>query len=225
MSETTEATSAPPDRTEPPAPKGRLPLGFRLRQSWRRMRSRCWLNLRVWVPFLLNPFERRRLVRFPAREFRDGMTWKVEFGGGCWRCGAAAEPPVVSWRGKVRAFEYPIQIIAGGSLTLLLTLLVGQLLPNVVSTVLFCAVLLISVGVFWAKSWSEQIEITIDTCDTHRDEYPDPQLAVYDEELLLFFPTVDLAKSARAQVDRRCREGSRAADYRHRSMGWEEEEG
>ena len=71
----------------PPAP---------VRQASDSVLRQCWLNLRVWMPFLLNPTDRDRQVVYWARDSRDGLLWKVAFPKQCWRCSETAIGMIVS---------------------------------------------------------------------------------------------------------------------------------
>lgn len=158
---------------------------------WHDLRPKLhqtWLNLRVWMPVLLNPSERQRQIRYWARESCEGHTWMIALPARCWYCGRTDGLRTREYRTEVRGFEYPLLILAtaaGAALFLLLFSWVAALL----------ALLLAAVGIA-VKSWREDVRLVISTCDEHAADLRRPDMVLDQGELFVYSPTHQLAAAA-----------------------------
>jgi hypothetical protein len=160
----------------------------------------AWQNLKVWIPFFLNPQDRLCQVVYHAREHREGFVWHVRLPRVCWQCGGDGD----LWERQVelprRGFENPLSIVAAtlGSAAFFLLLAISFR-----SLSMFIAGLLaLVVGglVLWAKSWIETVNIEMATCPQHADALCLPGIVVYENELHLFLPNQRLADATRAAL-------------------------
>jgi hypothetical protein len=201
----------PADARPPVADDVDRPPTWRQR-LWQRARpgvGQAWLNMRVWMPFLINPFERKRLIRYTSREDRVGLSWKIGLPPQCWSCGQEEGLKRKRYSTDVRAFEFPIGVAAGTLLALLLVGIVAWCLPHpLISAILALLTLVLGATVFWLKSWREKVSVTVWSCPEHLDAVERPDLAIYDEELFLFLPSAELTKAALAQQKERRKRGS-----------------
>jgi len=159
----------------------------------------CWLNLRVWLPFFINPTDRARQVVYWARDSRDGLLWKVALPKQCWECAATEKVKKREFRRSVRSFEYPLPILIGTlSLAAVFVLLAlwlwTKLLVGALAMLVLCGLLLL------IKSWIEDVRVVVWSCARHADELPAPELVVDREQLYLYAPTAALAKEANDQI-------------------------
>jgi hypothetical protein len=162
---------------------------------WRQ----SWLNLRVWVPFLLNPTDRDRQVVYWARDSRDGLMWKVAMPKQCWECGTTDSVKKREFRRSVRSFEYPLPILVGTLSMAALLFVLGvwlwwMLLVGALVMVALCGALLL------IKCWIEDVRVIVWSCARHSDDLPPPELVVDREYLYLYAPTATLAQEANAQI-------------------------
>ena len=174
----------------PPPQPARQRSDSRMRQSW--------LNLRVWIPFLLNPSDADRQVKYWARDNRDGLMWKVAFPKQCWECGEKDDVKKREFRRSVRSFDMPLPILIG-TLTFAALFLAGgiwlwgPLLYCALGLVVLCGALLL------VKSWVEDVRVILWSCPRHAESLPAPELVVDGEQLFVYAPTAPLAKEANAQ--------------------------
>jgi hypothetical protein len=187
------------------------------RRLWLRMRPRLrqtWLNVRVWLPFLMNPFDRKRLIRYTSKENRVGLSWDIELPVICWQCGQDHGLRRRKFSTDLRSFEYPIGVVAGTMLGLLLVAMAAWCMPHaLISAGLAAAVVLLGVVVIWLKSWREHVDLQMWGCEEHRKQAVQPEMAAYDEELYVYLPTIELTKAAlKEQKDRRRGNREAAAD-------------
>ncbi|MGE0606460.1 MAG: hypothetical protein AB7O62_04975 [Pirellulales bacterium] len=172
---------------------------------------RAWVNLRVWLPWLMNPFERKRLIRFNSRENRVGFDWKLDLPVQCWKCGEETDLKKKKYSTDVRCFEYPVQIGLGALATFILFAILAPCMPGWSTALLMLMVPVLAVLLFRVKSWNEHVDMVIWSCPEHRSELALPDMAAYDEELHVSLPSAGLAKAARTeQTDRR--RGNRPPD-------------
>ena len=157
----------------------------------------------------MNPFERKRLVKYRSRENRVGLTWTVALPPQCWECGATNDLKDRHWTVDVRSFEYPIAVVAGTLAVILVVLVIGWLLPWWATLSLLIAALVVGTAVFWIKSWSERVVIAMSACPDHSTEATMPDVVVYDDELFVYLPTSRLAKAATAELSAQRRTAGR----------------
>lgn len=168
-----------------------------------------WLNIRVWIPVLLNPGERAREVRYWTREARHRGTWEVALPKQCWKCGETENLRKREWSLDRYSFEYPT-LIAGIAL--------GTVIPSLLLATKFMTTFFLTVAFFafvgaivavYLKSWSEQVRVIMSTCEEHADSMPSPEVAIDQGELYLYAPTPQLAEVAREELKLRRREMKR----------------
>jgi hypothetical protein len=204
------STDHPPADGRPVAEEADRPPTWRQR-LWQRAQPglrQAWLNARVWMPFLINPFERKRMIRYTSREDRVGLSWKIGLPPQCWSCGQEDGLRRKRYSADVRAYEFPIGVAAGTFLALVLIAISSLCLPGWATVTLMSLALLAGIVIFWLKSWPEQVSVTIWSCPEHQADVTRPEMAVYDEELFLFLPSVELTKAALAQQKERRKRGS-----------------
>jgi hypothetical protein len=203
-----QADDSPPDAAVVPEPGWRQ----RLWRRWQPTLRQALVNVRAWIPFLLNPYQRKRLVRYTAREKRGGLTWGIELPNQCWKCGKEDELTIIRVSRQVRAFEYPLSVVCGTILGIF-SVCLGQCLMGPLLTVSLCLVVLaVGILVFFLKSWQERVELVLWTCDEHQALFQEPDVATFEEELYLFLPTVKLAKAADAELQVQRRSGRRPGE-------------
>lgn len=159
-----------------------------------------WLNLRVWVPFLLNPTDRDRQVVYWARDCRDGLLWKIALPKQCWGCGTNEGVKKREFRRSVRSFEYPLPILIGTLSFAALFLVLGLWLWTIVLLACALAMLALCGLLLLIKSWIEDVRVVMWSCPRHADDLPAPELVVDREQLYLYAPTAGLAKEANAEI-------------------------
>lgn len=206
-----EPTSA---ATPPDEPTGERRPGWRqrIRDRMQPGLHRTWLNLRVWLPFLMNPFERKRLIRYTPKENRVGLDWKIDLPEQCWKCGEPTDLKKKKFSSDVRSYEYPVQIVIGAALTILMFLFANCLLSGWVTALLILLTLVLAGLLIRAKSWQEHVDLLIWSCPEHRKELVPPELVAYEDELHVHLPSAELTKAALAELADR-RRGNRRPDY------------
>lgn len=169
----------------------------RFRARLRPIARQSWLNLKIWVPFLLNPSDRNRQVTYHAREHREGFRWTILLPRQCWQCGTEEQLWDREFEIDRHGFEHAVTIVvaslgcAGFFLLFFIATFRWQLL-------LFAILSLVMGGaVLWAKSWLETVTITIATCPAHANDLVFPGAVVDQNELHLFMPTERLANATR----------------------------
>ncbi len=172
-----------------------------------------FLHLRVWLPFLINGYDRRRLVRYLARDLRVGMQWTVELPQCCWQCGAAQRLSPRAWQTTVRCYESALPI-AGGAVVALVFVAIAGLWLGWVWTLLSAVLIVAGAALLIAiKSWPEHVDLVLWTCPEHAARVPCPDVVSDDDELYVFLPTETLANEARDQLRQRRQQGRRASDH------------
>lgn len=195
MSETTS-------NTPPPLP-GANDVASRTQVLLARLRPLArqgWWNLKVWVPFLLNPAERIRQVTYHSRENREGFHWTIQLPNHCWKC----DQQEGLWRREIeidlRGFEHAITIVAGAVGCFVFFFFFAAVFRSSVMLLFALLSLAGAAGVFYAKSWLETVTVHISTCPEHAPELPMPDMVTHENELHVFMPTERLAAAARAQL-------------------------
>lgn len=194
-----------PDPTRPHAPIDSQPAndGF-LARWWPRAQplvQQTWVNLRVWIPFFMNPDLRDRRIRYWAREHREGMTWKIALPSQCWHCRGKEMLRSREYDVEVKAFEYALEVVAGTAAAVLLVWLFALWLGSWKLLVFSLFLAAAGVGIVMVKSWTEQVRLVMWTCRDHADQMRQPELAVNQNELHVFLPTISLAQATQAELE------------------------
>ncbi len=203
---------SPPPADEPEAVERRPSFASKQFDKMRPGLHRAWVNLRVWLPWLMNPFERKRAIRFNSRENRVGFDWKIDLPVQCWKCGEQTDVKKKRFSTDIRCFEYPVQIVLGALATLVLFAILGACMPGWTTALLMLMVPVLAGLLFRVKSWNEHVDLIIWSCPEHRPELTPPDMAAYDEELHVSLPSAELAKAARTEQQDR-RRGNRPTDH------------
>lgn len=171
--------------------------------------QQTWLNIKVWIPVLLNPGDRAREVRYWTREAKHRDTWELALPKQCWDCGSTENLRKREWRLELHSFEYPTLIVGIALGTAIPALwLASKWMTAFFLTVAFVA-LVGGIVAIYLKCWPEQVRIIMSTCEEHADTMPSPEVVVDQGELYLFAPTAQLAEAAREELKKRRREMKR----------------
>ena len=176
-----------------------------LRERWvwlRPLARQAWINLQVWLPILQNRTERERLVKFHPREHREGTRWSLDLPKQCWQCGATETLWDRELELEVRAFEYPLQVLAGMLGAAGFFLFVAWVAGSWKSLLLYLLSLIVGGIVLWVKSWPETVKMRLWTCPQHAAEMRAPTMGIEEGELFLFMPSEGLADEARRELRR-----------------------
>ncbi len=207
--ESTEQSTNEPSDPQPAETEKKHGLFARYWPYARPYLRQTWLNIRVWIPVLLNPGDRARQVRYWTREARHRGTWEVALPKQCWKCGETENLRKREWSLERYSFEYP---------TLIAGIAVGTGIPSLWLATKFMTTFFLSVAFFafvgaivaiYLKSWSEHVRIIMWTSEKHADNMPSPEVVIDQGELYLFAPTAQLAEVAREELKRRRREMKR----------------
>ena len=176
---------------------------LRERLIWLRPLARqAWINLQVWLPILQNRTERERVVKFHPREHREGTRWSLDLPKQCWQCGATETLWDRELELEVRAFEYPLQVLAGMLGAAGFFLFVAWVAGSWKSLLLYFLSLIVGGIVLWVKSWPETVKMRLWTCPQHAAEMRAPTMGIEEGELFLFMPSEGLADEARRELRR-----------------------
>ncbi len=159
-----------------------------------------WLNLRVWLPVLLNPPLRARTVQYGAREAREGFRWRIELPERCWKCGGGAQLQLRRCEVERRSFEYPLVMVASALGAAFFFFLLMYWIDSVTLAFLFLASLAAAPILLWVKSWQEHVALAAWACEAHAAEPVELDMVVDQDELYLYAPTVELAEVARQEL-------------------------
>jgi hypothetical protein len=176
-----------------------------LRERWiwlRPLARQAWINLQVWLPFLQNRTERERLVKFHPREHREGTRWSLDLPKQCWQCGATETLWDRELELEVRAFEYPLQVLAGMLGAAGFFLLLAWAFGSLKMVAFYLLSLIVGGIVLWVKSWPETVKMRMWTCPQHAAEMRAPTMGIEEGELFLFMPSEGLADEARRELRR-----------------------
>lgn len=160
----------------------------------------AWLNLKIWVPFLLNPADRLRQVTYHAREQREGFHWSIILPRQCWHCARTDGLLDRELEIERRGFEHAVAIVMGMLASFGFFFLLFAASRSVFMLLLMLASLGVGAGLLWAKSWVETISITEATCREHAETMQFPRTVVDQNELHLFMPNDQLAEATRQQL-------------------------
>lgn len=192
------AQASPPDSADANTPRT-------ARAAWqslaRRLRHAAWMNLQVWIPQLLAPHLRRRLVQYWGRESRDGTTWIIALPKTCYRCGTQQGLSTVRLERRVRGFDGPLGVLYVSGAAALATLLIGMLFGWSGWYLASLFILLLGPALVWSRSWVDDVKLSISTCSEHQADLEFPELVLYERDLYLFAPSEQLAEAARKQLD------------------------
>lgn len=210
------ATSSQRGKPSEAAPRrssasGMAGFGLPKEKNWR---TRSLDYLRVWIPQLLTEEHSARLVQYWARESRQGAAWRIALPRQCWQCAAKDSLKSEMLNVDVRGFTAPQAILGGGAFTALCLVMLAIALSWWNGILLAIVVLAACAAVFWLKSWKDRVQVGISTCQVHAKELQYPDLVLYDNDLYVFTPTVQLAKAARDELSasRRLGKGPVAVD-------------
>ena len=198
---------------QPPPPKT---VG---KPSWMQgVIRQTWINSRAWVPFLMNPFERTRLVRYSAMDNRTGLTWNVTLPHMCWFCASDDQLSPRPLKVSVRSFEYPLQVLEGTLAAMFLIVLANCLLGIWWTLILLATAPLVGATILLVKSWPEPVRLNAWACPAHADETINPELVAYNDELYVYVlePAIAEAATEQLQAERR---GSRRRAFDKVSSG------
>ena len=200
-----EPQSREPQSREPqsrePRPRRKRRLGF-VRSRLREI----WLNLQVWIPFLINPFERRRMLRLhehdrlQGRDCRHDLDWSVELPRQCWKTGDVVGLEPCVFERRLRSFERPLAILGVMFLGLMVVSTLSCLLGPWLTPMLYAAILLLGLIVLAIKSWRENVRLTIWSRPEHVEALNCPDMVVHNDHLFLHLPNTDLARASAAAV-------------------------
>ncbi|MGD9647729.1 MAG: hypothetical protein AB7U73_18600 [Pirellulales bacterium] len=213
-----DAPAEPPLPPRESAPDGRPPAGRGadlsakraaatgwLAERWvwlRPLVRQAWINLQVWLPFLQNRTERERMVKYHPREHREGTRWAVDLPKQCWQCGATETLWDRELELEVRAFEYPLQVLAGMLGAAGFFLFLAWAFGSWRMLLFYFLSLLVGGVVLWVKSWPETVKLQMWTCPQHAAEMRSPTMGIEEGELFLFMPSELLAEQARRDLRR-----------------------
>jgi hypothetical protein len=172
--------------------------------------ARLAVNLKVWAPFLSNPFQRSTLVRFAAEDDRVGLSWNVVLPRQCWHCGQKTGLTPTEYEQTLRAFDNPIAILGGGLAGVIIGLILLLVMPGFVAFVLFVLLIAIAAGVMLLKSWQETVRLTMFSCPAHVAEMRSPEMAIDDQKLHVFLPTAELAAATADEMAERRKQHARS---------------
>jgi hypothetical protein len=171
------------------------------RWIWLRPLARqAWINLQVWLPFLQNRTERERMVKYHPREHREGTRWAIVLPRQCWRCAATDTLWDRELELEIRAFEYPLQVLAGMLGAAGFFLFLAWAFGSWRMLVFYLLSLLVGGVVLWVKSWPETVKLQMWTCPQHAAEMRAPTMGIEEGELFLFMPSEQLADQARRDL-------------------------
>ncbi|MCL6504627.1 MAG: hypothetical protein K6T86_18255 [Pirellulales bacterium] len=196
--------SKPGDETQPVRSSSAAPTS-----PLRRLRHAVWLNVQVWIPDLLAPHLRRRLVQYWGRESRNGTTWSIPLPAECFRCGKKQNLQAIRLKRQLRGFDSPVGLLFTAGIGALVTLALGIFFSTYVWYVASLLFLVVGVGLTWSRSWVDDVELSISTCPDHAAEVEFPELVLYERDLYLFAPTEQLAEAARKELDAQRRRDKR----------------
>jgi hypothetical protein len=158
-----------------------------------------WLNLRIWLPFLLNRADRTRQVVYWSREYRQGLTWDIALPKQCWKTGATDGLERVKFTVSLRSFEYPLPLFGGTLVLVALILLIAWL----VGWWMGLLVALLAAGGGFAllmiKSWRETVNVSLWSLPEHVDVLSRPDVVSDQDQLYVYVPTSALAEAALAE--------------------------
>jgi len=190
-------------------------------RTWAQgLMRQTWINARAWVPFLMNPFERTRMVRYSAMDNRTGLTWNVTLPHMCWFCAGDDQLSPRPLKLSVRSFEYPLQVLAGTLSVLVLSVVLWLCFLGLWKTLALCAAtILIGIAILLVKSWQEPVRLNAWACPTHADETINPELVAYNDELYVYVLEPAIAEAATEQLQAERRSSRRRAFEKVSSAG------
>lgn len=203
------AGTSPDDQADAqasPQPSAARPRRRRFGQFVRSRLRQIWLNVQIWIPFLLNPFERRRLLRLNEhdrlgdREVRYDLDWTVELPYVCWKTSQTRDLVPCVFERRLRSFERPLTILGVMFLGLMVVSSLSCLLGPWLTPTLYGTIVLLGLTVLLLKSWRENVRLTIWSRPEHVDELSCPDMVVHCDHLYIHLPSTELARAATAAV-------------------------
>ena len=166
----------------------------------------AWLNVQIWIPFLLNPFERRRMLRLnehdrlDERPIRYDLDWTVELPQLCWKTAQTTGLVPCVFELRLRSFERPLTILVAMFLGLMFVSSLSCLLGPWLTPTLYGTIVLVGLIVLFIKSWRENVHLTIWSRPEHAEELACPRMVVHNDHLYIHLPSTELARAAAAAV-------------------------
>ncbi len=185
-----------------PRPRRRRRLGHFARSRVRQV----WLNVQIWIPFLLNPFERRRLLRLNEHDRLSGhvvrydLDWTVELPRMCWKTGQAGDLVPCVFERRLRSFERPLAILGVMFLGLMFVSSFSCLLGPILTPILYGTIVVLALIVLLIKSWREKVHLTVWSLPEHADAVECPDMVVHNDHLYIHLPSTELTRAASAEV-------------------------
>jgi len=173
--------------------------------------GQAWLNLVVWYPFLLGGRLRARRVVYDGREASQGGKWILTLPKQCWCCGTQQRVESQQVTRDLRTFDVPPAMLLLGAVATVLLLLIG-VFTSIWVVILGLLLIAAGAGLLMLKNWREPVRMVMWSCEAHAAEMRAPDLVLYDNELVLFAPSVSLAEAATAELMARRRKGRRYAE-------------
>lgn len=166
----------------------------------------AWLNVQIWIPFLLNPFERRRMLRLNEhdrlgeRPVRYDLDWTVELPQLCWKTAQTTGLVPCVFEKRLRSFERPLTILGAMFLGLMFVSSLSCLLGPWLTPTLYGTIVLLGLIVLFIKSWRENILLTVWSRPEHADDLACPHMVVHNDHLYIHLPSTELARAAATAV-------------------------
>ena len=172
-------------------------------------KQQAWLNLQVWLPFLMNPRQHQRMVKYAARESRQGGVWSLLLPQQCWECATTQEVQAREYACTFRGFDQMVRLLAIGGTFAFCLLVAAVIFMHPIPWLMFLGVLLLMLVIGFLKSWKESVRLITWSCKAHDGQMPMPEMALADEELHLFLATPEMAEHARKALIAQRRSGGK----------------
>lgn len=179
---------------------------WRIGQAVRSRLRQVWLNVQIWIPFLLNPFERRRMLRLNEhdrlgeREVRYDLDWTVELPYLCWKTSQTKDLVPCVFQRRLRSFERPLTILGVMFLGLMVVSSLSCLLGPWLTPTLYGTIVLLGLTVLFIKSWRENVQLTVWSRPEYAEELKCPDMVVHSDHLYIHLPSTELARAAATAV-------------------------
>lgn len=196
--------AAPAIGAAPQAESEEAGLAERLQPIVAPLVERARLNLCVWLPFLANPRVRQRQVKYPQRDYHDEHQWNIELPKQCWKTGQTEGLKSREYEFTVRGFEMAASIVG---VSLGMAVFFALLAAVTTWKLLLLSVVSLVAGAvgLWVKSWTDEVRLVIYTTMEQADALRCPDVVIYERDLYVTLPTVELAEQARSEAAERRR--------------------
>jgi hypothetical protein len=149
------------------------------------------------------------MVKYAARESRQGGVWSLLLPQQCWQCATTQEVQAREYACTFRGFDQMLRLLAiGGTLSFCL-LVVAAIFNILMLWLMLLGLLLLIVVIGFLKSWKESVRLITWSCPTHDGQMPMPEMALADEDLHLFLATAEMAEHARKALLTQRRSGGK----------------